>query len=136
MPNSLVYILSTAACVILASMLMLIPRGPRPQARGQTEATEDDSRIIVCGRPGVEPGRFRAKFGGGPGVFVHGWPSKGGVYVLYPSLGIELDFLGLDRFQATPRLSLSDEGARADEEAHCNKSKKPTPLYIWIPKQC
>jgi hypothetical protein len=30
---------------------------------------------------------------------VYGWPAKGGLYVLEDCVGLELDFLGLDRFE-------------------------------------
>lgn len=65
--------------------------------------------------------QFRVEFLRGPGVQVTGWPAKGGVYILERCLGVELDFLGLDRFHNTPRPSGPD--AAAEEEAHCNKSK-------------
>lgn len=66
---------------------------------------------------------FRSEYGMRPGAKVKGWPSKGGIYILYPCLGFELDFLGLDRFHNIPRPSLSEPNATAEEEEHCDKSK-------------
>ncbi|PTB39492.1 hypothetical protein M441DRAFT_143413 [Trichoderma asperellum CBS 433.97] len=66
--------------------------------------------------------QFRVEFFRGPGVQVTGWPAKGGVYILERCLGVELDFLGLDRFHNTPRPSGPD--AAAEEEAHCNKMRQ------------
>lgn len=66
---------------------------------------------------------FRSEYGMRPGARVKGWPSKGSIYILYPCLGFELDFLGIDRFHNVPRPSLSESNATAKEEAHCNKSK-------------
>ena len=65
---------------------------------------------------------FRAYFGSKPGVTVQGWPKKGGFYILDSCLGLELDFLGLDRFNSTKRPSPCENGTLADEEEHCNKS--------------
>ncbi|KAL7915586.1 hypothetical protein GGI35DRAFT_184605 [Trichoderma velutinum] len=68
---------------------------------------------------------LRAEFARGPGGFVRGWPSKGGLYVLAHCFGVELDFLGLDRFNNTPRPSISDPAAAAEEEEiHCNKMRQ------------
>ncbi|EHK24941.1 uncharacterized protein TRIVIDRAFT_18351, partial [Trichoderma virens Gv29-8] len=67
----------------------------------------------------------RSEFARGPGGFVRGWPSKGGFYVLGPCFGVELEFLGLDRFHNTPRPSISNPTAAADEEEmHCNKMRQ------------
>lgn len=59
----------------------------------------------------------------GPGVTVLGFPSKGGVYILRDCLGVELDFLQLDRFKHTPRPSKSDPDYEAKEDAHCDESE-------------
>ncbi|ETS03816.1 hypothetical protein M419DRAFT_57789, partial [Trichoderma reesei RUT C-30] len=67
----------------------------------------------------------RAEFALGPGGFVRGWPSKGGLYVLDRVFGVELEYLGLDRFNNTPRPSISDPDASAEEEEmHCNKMRQ------------
>ena len=42
---------------------------------------------------------YRVQFGSKPGVTVYGWPAKGGLYVLRHCTGLELDFLGLSRFE-------------------------------------
>jgi hypothetical protein len=59
----------------------------------------------------------------GPGVTVFGFPSKGGVYILRNTMGVELDFLGLDRFNHTPRPLKSDPDRQVKEDAHCDRSK-------------
>lgn len=98
-------------------------------------------------QPGMEPewsdylrnydGRhpeLRAEFALGPGGFVRGWPSKGGIYVLSHVFGVELEFLGLDRFNNTARPSISDPAAAAEEEeAHCNKNEYPSINSIRTP---
>ncbi|KAM0446740.1 hypothetical protein ACHAPV_003792 [Trichoderma viride] len=67
---------------------------------------------------------FRSEYGMRPGARVKGWPSKGGIYILYPCLGFELDFLGLDRFHNIPRPPLSESNATAEEESHCDKMRQ------------
>lgn len=46
---------------------------------------------------------YKVAYAAGPGVTVFGWPAKGGLYVLRNCLGLELDFLGLSRFENTVR---------------------------------
>ncbi|KAI9170783.1 hypothetical protein HJFPF1_00256 [Paramyrothecium foliicola] len=53
----------------------------------------------------------RTEFGAGSLTTVHGWPSSGGFYILSCD-GVELEFLGLDRFNPTPR---SQDHAEEDE---------------------
>lgn len=65
--------------------------------------------------------RFRFSYGYGPGVDVYGWPSKGGVYVLHDCLGVELDFLGYDRFDL-PRDLVEPQ---PEEDEHCDRSEFP-----------
>ncbi|KND88129.1 hypothetical protein TOPH_07235 [Tolypocladium ophioglossoides CBS 100239] len=74
-----------------------------------------------CGSGGVRLSttQYGVSFGSGAGAAVLGWPSKGGIYVLRPSLAVELDFLGLDRFQDAKRANSS-----SDEELHCNKMRQ------------
>ncbi|KAL7802069.1 hypothetical protein V8C44DRAFT_345971 [Trichoderma aethiopicum] len=100
----------------------------------------DYNDMIIWGKPqpGMEPewsdylrgydGRhpeLRAEFALGPGGFVRGWPSKGGIYVLSHVFGVELEFLGLDRFNNTARPSIPDPAAASEEEeAHCNKMRQ------------
>jgi hypothetical protein len=71
--------------------------------------------------PPCESNRYRAEFTSGSRAIVLGWPSKGGIYSL-DCTGVELDFLGLDRFHNTKGPSESDPDARSNEEAHCNWS--------------
>lgn len=79
-------------------------------------------------------GRLWLGYGSGPGVMVLGYPSKGGVYVLRNCFGIELDFLGLDRFNNTERPSKLDPDWQAKEDAHCDRSQLPFsfPLTLFI----
>ncbi len=66
---------------------------------------------------------LRVRFGAGAGAFVHGFPSTGGVYMLSCS-SMELDFLGLDRFEtATPS---SDP---AEEDLLCAKMRLLAPEW-------
>ncbi|KFY98508.1 hypothetical protein V500_01651 [Pseudogymnoascus sp. VKM F-4518 (FW-2643)] len=71
--------------------------------------------------PSIE---FRIKIASGPGATVTGWPSKGGIYALSSCLGVELDFLELDRFRNKERPSASDADSNSDEEAHCNRMRQ------------
>lgn len=93
-----------------------LPLGLEPYCEPETEDLSEESRD-----------EFRVEFLRGPGAQVTGWPSKGGIYILEGCLGVELDFLGLDRFHNTPRPS--GPNAAAEEEAHCNKSKN---LFIRV----
>jgi len=63
--------------------------------------------------------QFRTDFGAGPGTLVRERPSKGGLYGLQACDGVELDFLHLDRFKATPR---SQDAA--EEDAHVANMRK------------
>lgn len=58
---------------------------------------------------------LRVSFGANAGGFVRGFPSEGGVYELHCS-AIELDFLGLDRFETA-----QPSGDAAEEDALCAK---------------
>lgn len=70
--------------------------------------------------------RYRFSYGSGPGVDIYGWPSKGGVYVLHNCLGVELDFLGYNRFD----LPVDLVEPQPEEDAHCDLSESPlSPLY-------
>lgn len=62
-------------------------------------------------------------YGSGPGVKVFGNPSKGDVYVLDSWFGVELDFLGLNRFNNTEHPSKFEPDWQAKEDAHCNQSQ-------------
>ncbi|KAH6856358.1 hypothetical protein B0I37DRAFT_412287 [Chaetomium sp. MPI-CAGE-AT-0009] len=62
-----------------------------------------------------ERDKLRVCFGMTSGAFVKGFPSKGGVYILNCS-AIELDFLGLDRFEtAWPSADPAEEDALCDK---------------------
>ncbi|KAK1982282.1 hypothetical protein LZ30DRAFT_539212, partial [Colletotrichum cereale] len=58
-------------------------------------------------------------FGLGPGTRVQGWPSKGGVYIIRDCIGLELDFLEVDRFK--PALRSDDQ---AQEDVHCARMRQ------------
>lgn len=67
--------------------------------------------------------QYRVSYGAGVGAIVRGWPAKGGFYELYPCLTVELDFLGLDRFQEVER-PVSTGDSKEDEEAHCRRMRQ------------
>ncbi|EPS30130.1 hypothetical protein PDE_05080 [Penicillium oxalicum 114-2] len=64
--------------------------------------------------------RFRFGYGHGPGVSVYGWPSQGGIYTLHGCMGVELDFLGYDRFD----LPLDLVEPQPAEDEHCNRMRR------------
>lgn len=69
-----------------------------------------------------EEKQWRVSFGDAPGAWVHGYPSKGGYYVLHPCFAVELDFLGLDRLAEVERPQNSS--AAEEEEAHCMRMRQ------------
>ncbi|KAF2435297.1 hypothetical protein EJ08DRAFT_333767 [Tothia fuscella] len=58
-------------------------------------------------------------FGDKPSSQVLGWPSTGGVLVLQTYNGLDLDFLGLDRFNST--LQSHDP---IEQDVHCDKMRR------------
>lgn len=96
---------------------------PNPGTR--TRRLERDSALEMTDHHCHDPTENMpwASYGSGPGAMVNGFPSTGGLYVLFPCFGIELDFLGLDRFNETPRPSKSYPDWMAKEDAHCDRSK-------------
>jgi hypothetical protein len=68
-------------------------------------------------RPPVWP-TTRTEFGS-RGTSVRGWPSSGGIYIAADVYGVELDFLGLDRFKPSPRSENP-----AEEDAFCQRLRK------------
>lgn len=86
--------------------------------------TADGELTASYNRP-TPRNNLRVSFGVKPGVaMVKGFPSTGGVYILPSCSGTELDFLGLDRFETTPRPGLSlnrtgEEGVKKEEDALC-----------------
>ncbi|RAL02622.1 uncharacterized protein BO80DRAFT_351737 [Aspergillus ibericus CBS 121593] len=90
-----------------------------------------DRNFIDCapGPPRVR--RSWTSFGYGPGITVYGYPSKGGTYRLDDCLGIDLDFLGLDRFNRTPHPPESDPEWQAKEDVHCARMRRLGAR--WIP---
>ncbi|KAL6859304.1 hypothetical protein J3F83DRAFT_749680 [Trichoderma novae-zelandiae] len=135
MARLLQYLLASATAFIMLHHL-----SSQFKAQAMTVLTVDDEVACILGmpQPGMEPQyseylprydrwrpELRVEFARGPGGFVRGWPSKGGLYALGPCLGVELEFLGLDRFHNTPRPSISDPTAAAEEEeTHCNKMRQ------------
>jgi len=85
---------------------------------------------------------YKVIYAAKPGVTVFGWPAKGGLYVLRDCLGLELDFLGLSRFEDTvwpgydpsmgtllektvngsATLNQEQKQREEEEERHCDKS--------------
>jgi hypothetical protein len=68
---------------------------------------------------------YRTEFTGGSLTTVRGWPSTGGFYILSCD-GVELEFLGLDRFEPTPR---SQDAA--EEDVFCARMRRLGPR--WYP---
>ena len=84
--------------------------------------TADGELTASCERPASRD-NLRVSFGFKPGVaMVKGFPSTGGVYILPFCSGMELDFLGLDRFEETPRCGLSPDRT-GEEERKENKQE-------------
>lgn len=74
-----------------------------------------------CTGPWVEPlekSTNRTEFTAGSLTVVRGWPSTGGFYILSCD-GVELEFLGLDRFEPTPRSQ-----DPAEEDAFCANMRR------------
>lgn len=85
---------------------------------------------VVC----YEPERLRRlSYGSGPGAVVHGYPAKGGIYVLNKVSSVEVEFLGFDRFD-------TEASSDADtEEELCDNSESTTvrnsvfhPKYLYF----
>lgn len=84
-------------------------------SRSHNAASYDDDTCTLHD-PNEDPlPAIRTEFGEG-GTIVYGWPSTGGIWVHEPCYGIELEFLGLSRFEisATERFS-------AEEDAFCER---------------
>lgn len=75
-----------------------------------------------------EPPRVRVSFGTGLANAVYGWPSTGG-YLTLTCDGVELDFLGIDRFEMAP--ASQDP---AEEDAHCARMRRLGARW-WASKQ-
>jgi hypothetical protein len=73
----------------------------------------------ICGIPRPLPDLPRLAFGSGPGARVVAYPSKGGMDVLDALNGLDLDFLGLDRFKTVQRSQ-----DPAEEDALCVKMRR------------
>ena len=99
--------------------------GPTAATLARHSALEMDQPLIDCFQLGddTEDVTYWVLYSSDPGVAVFGFPSKGGLYILRYCLGVELDFLGLDRFNHTLRPSKSDPDWQAKEDAHCDRSE-------------
>lgn len=145
MARPLQYLLAFAAAFII---LQYFSSQSRAQARivniDHEDATGHGQWVLGKPKSGWEPEhrkdldkepKFRVEYGRGPGGVVMGWPAKGGVYVLESCFGVELAFLGVDRFHNTLRPYIADPTAAAhEEETHCNKSEYPSmgfARYSW-----
>lgn len=79
----------------------------------------DDHQDVVCPMvEAFEKATYRTEFTTGSLTIVRGWPSTGGFYTLGCD-GVELEFLGLDRFEPTPRSQ-----DPAEEDAFCANMRK------------
>jgi hypothetical protein len=99
---------------------------------GQSYLQETMDEKVDCGDSGPRgpERRYRFSYGYGPGVDVYGWPSKGGIYTLHNCLGVELEFLGFDRFDL-PRDLVEPQ---SEEDEHCDRSESALSyLYSLLP---
>jgi hypothetical protein len=119
------YLFVSAALALSAWHALLHPTAQGAMTNSPLISSEESSPELP---PSID---FRVSFGSGPGTEVTGWPSKGGIYILTSCLGVELDFLELDRFRDTERPSTSDADSRSDEEAHCNRSEFQSPQQLF-----
>ncbi|ROW14347.1 hypothetical protein VPNG_04014 [Cytospora leucostoma] len=106
---------------------------PLPKAFRPTVAPSADGGFIaVCPTNDLARlnNRFRSHYNLGPGVGIQGLPACGGEYLLSGATGVELDFLGLDRFRDTERPPGAVAGS-PDEEAHCDRMRQLGAL--WFP---
>ncbi|KUI60653.1 hypothetical protein VP1G_07875 [Cytospora mali] len=97
---------------------------PLPKGYHQTvEPKVAEMSTPICPDDDTNNDRFRSQFVLGPGVDVKGLPARGGRYMLIEATGVELDFLGLDRFHDAERPPGVDAGS-PDEEAHCARMRQ------------
>ncbi|POR36719.1 Uncharacterized protein TPAR_03085 [Tolypocladium paradoxum] len=96
---------------VYSALSHFLHRQPRSAATEPVVATTD---IDIGECHNDETPQFRVRFDSSADFQVRGWPLEGGVYTLSPCSGVELDFLGLDRFHGTD----------SDEELHCNKMRQ------------
>lgn len=101
----------------LADQVPVYRTGPPDDVRELRRAMEFGYQF---GRTDPRNERFRARFGSS-GAYLEGLPACGGLYTLTPT-GVELDFLGIDRFHSVERPTdgRGERGA-AEEEAFCDK---------------
>lgn len=117
------------SCLVASATLLAFTRifsWEPTAARLERDSTPKmDPPLVDCSYYRDDTGdvTYWVAYASGPGVTVFGFPSRGGAYVLRHCLGVELDFLGLDRFNHTPRPSKSDPDWQAKEDAHCDRSK-------------
>ena len=84
--------------------------------------TETPAQVHAGGRLGIDYGQMkidrtkRARFGDF-GCTIYGWPSCGGVIIRNQADAIEMQYLGLDRFEP-PITRLKDQN---DEDAFCTR---------------
>ena len=114
---------AAALCAILATTLIRQRNRAGMEAQQPTPYPADDQHAEIQ-YGGIKRGYENLKlprscFGFEKGAQVLGWPSTGGIYVLDSCDGVELDFLGLDRFNTTQR-----SADPADEDAHCTRMRK------------
>jgi hypothetical protein len=129
-------LLETAIVVVAAAALLKPVVKPQPQPQFQpamaTSVALDRRNCDYIGDGYFDLPLQRVSYGTKPGARVLGWPAKGGVYHL-DAATVDLDFLGYGRFETIPRPDPKDPNTAADEEAHCNKSTKPTPRSTLPP---
>lgn len=90
-----------------------------PHQSDPNMSLQNDDDTCDLHDPNEEPlPAVRTEFGAA-GTIVYGWPSTGGVWVHEDCYGVELNFLGLDRFEPSETQRYSPE-----EDAFCNRLEK------------
>lgn len=90
------------SCLLISAALMCTFSSLNNQTIPVPKPESTENIVIDCIFPNLEP-RFWISFSSGAGVTVYGFPSKGGIYSLSSCFTVELDFLGLSRFNDTER---------------------------------
>lgn len=118
----LVWLVFTAIALFAGFRILTQLQNNSPRRYGMsTMEMGDDADNISLDDPFEDPlPAVRTAFGSG-GTLVFGWPSTGGVWVHTNCYGVELDFLGLDRFQVSETQRVSDPDA---EDAFCQRLDK------------
>lgn len=112
------------AFVALSKVMGVTTSSPTYGAMDSGDVYADDYEDCVGPLVRVyEKSTYRTEFTAGALTVVRSWPSTGGFYTTACD-GVELEFLGLDRFEPTPRSQ-----DPAEEDAFCAKLRKLGPKW-------